>query len=99
MNITEPLMTFKSHIEGRNADVAIYSDRIEWHRTGWLPGRKDTNMILVRQIQGITTRKHGLVYTKVRLTAGAAVTEFRCTKAQAAEVKETITRLLLAGSS
>ncbi len=26
------LMTFKSHIEGKNADVAIYHDRIEWAR-------------------------------------------------------------------
>ena len=26
----KPLLTFKSHIEGRNADVTIYPDRIEW---------------------------------------------------------------------
>ncbi|GGW29308.1 penicillin-binding protein [Streptomyces lucensis JCM 4490] len=29
------LMTFKSHIEGKNADVAIYHDRIEWARGGY----------------------------------------------------------------
>ena len=27
-----PLMEFTSHIEGRNAKVAIYDDRIEWGR-------------------------------------------------------------------
>ena len=26
---SEPLMTFKSHVDGKNADVAIYVDRIE----------------------------------------------------------------------
>jgi hypothetical protein len=28
----QPLMTFKSHIQGVNADVAIYQDRVEWSR-------------------------------------------------------------------
>ncbi|CED90296.1 SHOCT domain-containing protein [Actinomyces succiniciruminis] len=32
----EPLMQFKSHIAGKNADVAIYPDRIVWSRKGWL---------------------------------------------------------------
>ncbi|MFZ1488615.1 MAG: DUF2510 domain-containing protein [Ilumatobacteraceae bacterium] len=30
----EVLMTFKSHTEGKNADVRIYADRIEWDRRG-----------------------------------------------------------------
>lgn len=32
----EPLMQFKSHIAGKNADVAIYPDRIVWSRKGLL---------------------------------------------------------------
>ncbi|MDU0347394.1 SHOCT domain-containing protein [Actinomyces sp. MRS3W] len=32
----EPLMQFKSHIAGKNADVAIYPDRIVWSRKGRL---------------------------------------------------------------
>jgi len=32
----EPILTFKSHINGKNADVAVYSDRIEWAREGFL---------------------------------------------------------------
>jgi Short C-terminal domain len=31
---SEPLMTFKSHVNGKNADVAIYVDRIEWGQAG-----------------------------------------------------------------
>jgi hypothetical protein len=32
----EPLLVFKSHIEGKNADVAIYVDRVEWAQEGRL---------------------------------------------------------------
>jgi hypothetical protein len=37
--MAEPLLTFKSHIEGRNADVAIYSDRVEWAKAHWSLGK------------------------------------------------------------
>lgn len=40
---TDLLMTFKSHIAGKNADVVVYPDRIEWHqeaRTGMSTGKK-----------------------------------------------------------
>ena len=30
------LMTFKSHVEGKNSDVAIFADRIEWSHEGRL---------------------------------------------------------------
>lgn len=32
----DPIMQFKSHIHGKNADVRIYPDRVEWTRKGWL---------------------------------------------------------------
>jgi hypothetical protein len=110
------LMEFTSHVEGRNAKVAIYEDRIEWGRTGWhppggvtgavltggmslaLPGkRKDTNMIPVRQIQGVTTHRAGLRYTVVKVATAADVVEFHVSKAQAEEAKSLITRLMLGG--
>jgi hypothetical protein len=74
----QPLMEFTSHVAGRNANVAIYPDRIEWARTGLgaslgLAPRRDTNMIPVRQIQGVSTHKGGLGYTTVRVA-----TEGRC---------------------
>lgn len=31
---TSPLYRFKSHIDGKNADVSIFVDRIEWSRKG-----------------------------------------------------------------
>lgn len=32
----DPLLQFKSHIAGKNATVAIFPDRVEWSRKGWL---------------------------------------------------------------
>jgi Short C-terminal domain len=115
--MSEPLMEFTSRIEGRNAKVAIYEDRIEWGRSGWhppggataavlssgmsllLPGkRKDTNMILIRHIQGVTTHKAGMRFTVVKVATAADVMEFHVGKAQAEEIKDTITRLMLGGA-
>ncbi len=113
-----PLMEFTSHIEGRNATVAIYQDRIEWGRSSWhAPGgataavltgglslalsgkRRDTNMIPIRQIQGVTMHRAGLRYTVVKVATAADVMEFHVAKAQAEEVKATITRLMLGGGA
>lgn len=30
----QPLMSFKSHVDGKNAEVAIYHDRVEWSQAG-----------------------------------------------------------------
>src|ERR1700735_602433 len=48
-----------------------------------LPGRRDTNMIPVRQIQGVSTHRAGLSYTTVRVASAGDVTEFRVRKHQA----------------
>jgi hypothetical protein len=95
----QPMMEFTSHVAGRNANVAIYSDRIDWARTGLgatlgLPLRRDTNMIPVRQIQGVSTHKAGLAYTTVRVATAGDATEFRVSKRQAEEVKATLLRLV-----
>jgi hypothetical protein len=34
MTEAAPALKFKSHIEGKNAEVAIWADRIEWSRAG-----------------------------------------------------------------
>lgn len=108
-----PLMQFTSHIEGKNAQVAIYPDRIEWSRKGLkVPGgatgavlsagltllatssRKDSNIIPIRQIQGITTHRSGLSYTTVRVATAGDVTEFRVTKRESEQVKATLLQLM-----
>jgi hypothetical protein len=113
--MSEPLMEFSSHIEGRNAKVAVYEDRIEW-RQGWrpaggataavltmgaslaVPGRRNTNMIPIRQIQGVTTKRAGL-WTAVKVVTGADTIEFRVSKAEAEQIKATLTQLMLGGGA
>ena len=55
---TEPLMTFKSHVDGKNADVAIYVDRIEWAQAGAVS--------LTRMATGAATAGLSLLKTGVR---------------------------------
>jgi hypothetical protein len=71
--------------KSRNAKVAIYEDRIEWWRQRvTLAGRRlDTNMIPVRQIQGVTTHRAGMLYTVVKVATSADTVKFRVTRAQA----------------
>lgn len=38
----EPLLTLKSHIDGKNADVGIFPDRIEWAKAGGLSASRLT---------------------------------------------------------
>jgi Short C-terminal domain len=97
--MSEPLMEFMSHIEGRNAKVAIYDDRIEWGRQRFtMTGtRRDTNMVPVRQIQGVTTHRAGMLYTVVKVATSADVIEMRVSKAQAGQIKAILTRLMLGG--
>lgn len=83
------LMAFKSHIEGRNATVTVWPDRIEWTRHRML-GRDDTSTILTRSVTGIKTHKGGLQYTTVSIQSGASSVAMKVTKAQAAELRRIV---------
>jgi hypothetical protein len=76
------LAAFPSHIEGRNALVTVWPDRIEWTRKRML-GRTDTNEIRMRSVTGVRTRKQGLRYTVVSIDSGSSRVEMRVTKEQA----------------
>ena len=108
-------MEFTSHIEGRNVKVAIYEDRIEWRQgwrpaggataavltmgaSLAVPGRRNSNMIPIRQIQGVTTKRSGL-QTAVKVATAADVIEMRVSKAEAEQIKATLTRLMLGGGT
>jgi hypothetical protein len=95
--MSEPLMEFTSHIEGRNAKVAIYDDRIEWgrQRVTMTGTRRDTNTVPVRQIQGVTTHRAGMLYTVVKVATSADIIEIRVARAQADQIKAILTRLML----
>lgn len=104
------LMTFTSHIAGKNATVEIYPDRIEWEQKGRLTatrvltgaalvgqGRKggSTEMIPIRSITSVTTRKDGLTNHAVSIITGGNTIDMRVSKSEAEQIKSTLTRLML----
>lgn len=97
--MTAALMEFTSHVAGKNAQVAIYDDRIEWTTPGKLTitGRRPSSeMIPVRAITSVTTRKDGLRNHAVSIVTAGNTIDMRVSKAEAEQVKATITRLMLA---
>lgn len=102
-------MEFTSHIGGKNAAVAIYPDRIEWSREGRLTatrvltgaalighGRKggSTEMIPIRAITSVTTKKDGLRNHAVSVIAPGNSIDMRVSKDEAEKIKQTILRLM-----
>jgi hypothetical protein len=110
--MTTPLHTFESHIEGKNARVEIHEDRIEWTRdrgrsataallTGGaslLTKRKQdaAEIMPVRSISSVSTKRDGMRNSLVLVTAPSASLAFRVSHSEAAQAKETLTRLMLA---
>lgn len=105
------LMTFTSHIAGKNAQVSIYDDRIEWEREGRMTatrvlsgaallgvGRKggSTEMIPIKAVTSVTTKKDGLRNWAVSIVTAGNTIDMRVSKGEAEQVKATLTRLMLA---
>lgn len=89
------LARFKSKIEGKNADVAIYVDRLEWAQAGMLGGRKGAHVIPIKSISSVTTKKDGFTNTKVTAITTGSTIDFRVSHADAEMVKNTLTSLIL----
>ncbi len=93
---TEPVRKFKSRIAGKNSDVEIYRDRIEWYQHSSITrSRKGSEMIPVRSISSVTTRKDGLVFAEVSVITSGNSIDFRVSKPEAKEIAELIHRLVL----
>lgn len=112
------LLKFKSHIGGKNADVAIYSDRIEWLMargvsgakvtagvltaglsmlaTGVKNGKAGSQMIPVKSITGVTTKRDGMINTIVTVTSSSASIGFRVSHKEAEQMRQLLNSLVLA---
>ena len=103
------LMTFTSHIAGKNATVEIHEDRIEWERQGKVSALKlatgaalvtgarkggSTEMIPIRHITSVTTRKDGLRNHAVSIATAGNTIDMRVSKDEADQIKATISRLM-----
>lgn len=104
---------FTSHVAGKNAKVSIFSDRLEWTKTGsaaghaakatvtfglsLLGGKKEQNeMIPMRAISSVSTKKDGMMNSKVMVVAGPSSIDFRVSHSEAAKVKNAITQAMAA---
>lgn len=114
----EPIMELTSHIEGKNATVRLFADRVEWERKGAMSGgakaalgvataglslfatgvgsKRDTQMIPVRSIAGVSTRREGLRFTVVALATPAGELGFRVSHREAEAFAGAVRGLLLA---
>ncbi len=101
---------FTSHIHGKNAKVRIYANRIEWEKprtrsvgatlaTGGLNYLKkrgiDTEMIPMKSVTAVATKRDGLVNTIVQVITSGATIDFRVSHAVAVEVRDVLNRLIL----
>lgn len=104
------LLQFTSHIAGRNAKVAIYPDRIEWEQegrvtmtralggalvTGSLRKGGASEVIPIRAITSVTTKKDGLRNWAVSIITSGNSIDMRVSKDEATQVKDTLLRLML----
>jgi hypothetical protein len=64
-----------------------------------LPGRKDSNMIPMRMIQGVTTHRNGLSWTVVKVATAGDITEFKVNSRQAEDIKATLLHLMQASNA
>jgi len=94
------LFTGKSHEDGRNSLVTLYSDRLERvkaKRVGSLSNAtQGVEVTPARAISSVETKKDGLVWTKVTVYASGNNIVFRLSHQDAARFKDILTKLLLA---
>ena len=93
----EPLTTFTSRIAGKNAKVRVYGDRIEWNRTSALGRPRDAEMVPIKSLTSVTSKKDGIAYHKVTLITTGNEIDFRVVKKEAEAVRALITSLILNG--
>jgi hypothetical protein len=112
-----PLMKFKSHVAGKNADVEVYVDRIEWMKesrmgtasklalgvgtagmsllaTG-VSGKKGTEVIPIKSISSVVTKKDGIRFTAVRVITTGNTIDFRVGHGEAEGIRSCLIDLML----
>lgn len=111
-----PIIELESHIDGKNAKVRLWPDRLEWERprgvsggkitagvltggvsllaTGVKGGKDEHDMVLLKHVTNVTSRKDGLMYyaVDVQTSSGAVVNTitFRVSKDEAAQFRSAI---------
>ena len=107
-----PLLTFTSHISGKNATVHVFPDRVEWEwpgrvtltralggsmLTGSVRKGASTQMIPIRAITSVTSQKDGLRNWRVSIITSGNTIAMRVSKDEADRLKGTLLNLMAQG--
>lgn len=97
---SDELLTVRSHDEGRNATVTLYSDRIERvqdkKRMSLSRAKQDSEVIPMKAVSSVQAKKDGLAWTKVTIFASGNTIEFRLRHDDAQRFKDAVTSAILA---
>lgn len=105
------LFTTKSRISGKNADVNIYSDRIEWAQqksiNWWLVlftcglwllvprGQAGSEMIPTKRISSVITDRKNPLYTTVTVVASGNTLSMTVNHDEAEDIKRILSSVIL----
>jgi hypothetical protein len=90
----QPLMTFKSHIEGKNADVSIYADRVEWGQKSRVTRRSSSEVIPIKHVSSVTVHRDGFRQAVKVICSGNTI-DFRVGRGEAEAIKTVLVDLML----
>lgn len=110
--MSNALLSFTSHVAGKNARVELFEDRVEWSRAGISGGKataavftaglsalatglrnKDTEMIPLRSVSSVTSKK-GMMNTTVSVITPGNTIDFRVSHGEAQSFKDQLLRLI-----
>lgn len=109
----QPIYEVTSHISGKNAQVRVYQDRVEWERGKSASKAKITAGVLtlgtsllvtgvrtrkhagvevipMRSITAVASRRDSMINDMVVITTAGAAIEMRCSKTDAAQLRNMI---------
>lgn len=112
VTVSSALLEFTSHINGKNAKVQVFPDRLEWTKSGLSGGKllaggltlglstlatgvrnKDTEMIPVKAITSVTSKK-GMANTTVSVITAGNTIDFKIGHGEADRLKKTLLQLM-----
>jgi hypothetical protein len=81
-------MTFTSHVAGKNANVNIYTDRVEWTR------RSSSEVIPIKHVSSVTVHRDGFRQAVKVICSGSTI-DFRVGRGEAEGIKSVLVDLML----
>jgi hypothetical protein len=107
-----PLLKFVGHVNGREAEVAVHEDRVEWHAIapevpdGEVTGRRaarrarnESGCLMLATVSSVTVWRATAARAVVGVTAPDTAVEFRVSHEHAAALSDEFTRGMLSAAA